>query len=396
MGMKVVVGGVLSLSPFSPGTAWDRLHYVLGLQALGHQVYFVEEVEPAWCRDRKGHPCPYEESVNREIFSHTLAAFDLLERSCQLYAGGELTTGLDRAGLADALHGADLLVNISGHVKSELVLECVGRRLYLDQDPVYTQLWHTEYGVDLGLGHHDVLFTMGTNIGTDESDIPTGGLCWHHTLPPVVLDYWPVPGADEGRKRFTTVASWGRYADLIYEGRPFGSKRAEFHRFAELASQVDQELELALGASGRHVEDVERLRQAGWTIRHAEELADVFAYQRYLAGSRAEIGITKGAYVEGRAGWIGDRSCHYLASGKPVLLQSTGLERTVPSGRGLITFRNIEDAAAGIEAINGDYPAHRRVARELAEEVFDARTVLTELVEAAMAAGAGSPGRIVP
>ena len=382
--MKVVVAGVLSLPPFSPGTAWDRLQYVLGLRSLGHEVLFVEEVESAWCRGRDGRHSPYEPSVNRERFCRTMAAFGLLDRSCQLYEGGRATAGLDVGKLTAALEGADLLINISGHAKSELVLGAVRRRAYLDQDPVYTQLWVAEYGADLGLDRHDVLFTVGNNIGTEASDIPTAGRRWHHTLPPVALDEWTATEPASGR--FTTVASWGRYGDLSYRGRSFRGKRAEFRRFADLPRRSGREFEVALANAGDHPEDARRLEQGGWTITDGATFADLEAYRRHAAASGAEIGITKGAYVEGRAGWIGDRSCHYLASGRPVLLQSTGLERTVPAGRGLLTFSDLDGAMEGVAAIERDHAAHCRAARELAEEFFDARTVLAELLDTALAA----------
>ncbi len=382
--MRIVIAGMLSLPPFSPGTAWDRLQYVLGLRSLGHDVLFVEEVESAWCRDQAGRRCPYEHSVNRARFQRTMADLDLLGSSCQLYEDGRATAGLDLTGLTAALQGADLLINISGHAKSARVLDAVGRRAYLDQDPVYTQLWVAEYDADLGLDRHDVLFTVGTNIGTEASDIPTAGVRWRHTLPPVALEHWRA--AEPANGRFTTVASWGRYGDLSYRGRSLGGKRAEFRRFADLPRRSTSEFEVALAGAGEHPKDARGLEQGGWTITDAATLADLEDYRRYLAASRAEIGITKGAYVEGRAGWIGDRSCHYLASGRPVLLQSTGLERTVPAGRGLLTFSDLEEAVEGVEEIERDHAAHCRAARELAEEFFDARRVLVDLVDTAMEA----------
>ena len=89
-------------------------------------------------------------------------------------------------------------------------------------------------------------------------------------------------------------------------------------------------------------------------------------YRAFIARSRAEIAIAKGAYVTGQAGWFGDRSSHYLASGKPVLAQSTGLEGVLPTGEGLVTFSSLEEAAAGAEAIDSRYEAHCRSARRLA------------------------------
>ena len=54
--MKIIVGGVLSRYPLVPGSVWHRLHYLLGLRKLGHDVYFVEEVDPSWCVVASGRP----------------------------------------------------------------------------------------------------------------------------------------------------------------------------------------------------------------------------------------------------------------------------------------------------------------------------------------------------
>ena len=375
--MKVVVGGVFSLPPFSAGTAWDRLHYVLGLRMLGHEVVFVEEVDSSLCVDSRGQPCSFERSVNRHTFVTTMRRFGLLGSACQICDGGRATAGLPLT----EVEGADLLLNISGHVKSDVVLEEVNRTAYLDQDPVYTQLWDAHYGVDLGLDRHDVLFTVSANVGSPRSPVPDGGRVWHRCLPAVVLEQWPVV-FDRAATRFTTVASLGRYADLSVGSRTYGSKREELLRFRTLPAQVPREFEIALR---REVDDgpVRRLAEAGWIVRDGAELGGLDGYRRFIAGSRAEIAIAKGAYVTGQAGWLGDRSAHYLASGKPVLAQSTGLEHVLPTGAGLVTFSSLEEAVAGAKAIEKDYEAHCRAARRLAEEHLAHEVVLPALLETA-------------
>lgn len=382
--MRVLVGASLSVPPFSAGTALDRAQYVLGLRALGHEAYLLEEVEEDWCFDRRGRRCDYAQSVNRASFEAVLERFDLRDRGCQLVRGTELSGGLAREALLRAIDGAELLLNVSGHVQSGDVLTRVRRRAYLDQDPVYTQLWHAAYGADIGLDRHDVLFTVGQRIGTEGSHIPDCGRRWEHTLPPVLPALWPTqPAGREGR--FTTVSSWGRYGDLEHEGRSYRSKQPEFMRFAELPALSESEFGLVLTGADGGDPALARLRAGGWRIRDRRAVAGIAAYQGFIAVSRAEIGIAKGAYVEGRAGWIGDRSCHYLASGKPVLAQSTGIEASLPVGEGLVTFSDLEEAAEGAHAITLDYERHARRARELANEVFDYRRVLPDLLEKAMA-----------
>ena len=382
-GLKIVIGSVFSLPPFSPGMAWNWLELVCGLRALGHEVYFVDEVDPRWCRDRSGAPVSFERSVNRAGFVEAMERFGLLSRACQIYDGGSATAGLSIRELETALSGADLLINISGHVKSELVLGSVARRAYFDQDPVFTQLWLAEYGVKLNFERDDFLLTVGLNIGTPHSPVPDGGLRWHPCLPAVALEHWPSIAPGE-RGRFTTVASFGSYAELEFHGSRYGTKRDEFMRLAGLPTMVEQELEVALRAPSGDP-DIERLRDEGWHLVEATSLGSLTAYQEYIAESRAEIGIAKHAYVKGNSGWFSDRTAHYLASGKPVVAQSTGYERCLPVGEGLLTFRTIEEAAEGIAQINADYARHCRAARAFAGEFLDYRKVLPPMIEGAMA-----------
>ena len=62
-------------------------------------------------------------------------------------------------------------------------------------------------------------------------------------------------------------------------------------------------------------------------------------------------------------------------------MQSTGIEGSLPTGKGLLTFRTLEEAVAGIETVNGDYLAHCRAARQIAEKYFDSAVVLGRLLE---------------
>jgi hypothetical protein len=381
--LKIIIGSVFVTSPFSPGIAWDWLHLVLGLQALGHEVVFVEEVPSHLCRGFDGRPCPPERSANRHHFRAAMERFDLLDRACQLHERTAFTEGLSRASLEAAIGGADLLINVSGHVKSDFILEAAARRVYFDQDPVFTQLWLAEYDVDLNIRPEDTLLTVGLNIGTPHSQIPDCGLKWHHCLPAVALEHWPLAAESNGRS-FTTVASFGSYKKLQFRGDWYRSKRETFRGMAALATRTEQQLEVALKAPPADP-DAALLREQGWKLVDSARLDSLASYQDYIAGSRAEIGIAKDAYVRGNSGWFSDRAAHYLASGKPVLAQSTGLERCLPTGRGLLTFSDVDEAAEGIAEINGDYAGHCRAARDLAEEFLDARKVMAAVVELAMA-----------
>ena len=379
--MRIIVAGVISLTPYAPGFAWNWLQLAVGLRKLGHDVYYVEDVEPSWCVDAAGKPCPLERSVNRHLFRSTMEHFGFMERACQIYDRGRSTIGLPLATLEQIAKDTDLVLNIAGHLKTESVLALPRRRAYLDQDPVYTQLWSAAYGKNLGFAQHDAFLTVGLDVGTNASPIPDCGLTWHPMLPAVVPECWDA-AVDLDSVAFTTIASWSGYGDLCYRGEMYQSKREEFVRFAALPRRVAQPFEVALRRHREEDPAVDGLRANGWRLADATAISDLDAYQQYIARSRAEVGIAKHAYVHGRSGWFSDRSAHYLVSGKPVLAQATGFERHLPTGRGLLAFSTLEEAAAGVESINGDYRAHCEAAREIAEEYLHYRKVLPPMLDA--------------
>ena len=394
--MKIILGAVISLPPVSAGCAWNRLQYVLGLRQLGHEVVFLEEVRPEWCVDATGHRCVYASSDNRRGFIEIMQQFDLMDHACQLYNAGEATAGLSLAALRKFAADADLLIDISGHVTTEFVLDSVGRRAYLDQDPVYTQLWRAEYGKDLRLNRYDVFFTVGLNVGTPFSPIPDCGIAWHATLPPVLLDQWPaVNDGAAPTAPFSTIASLYGYSDLQFRGEWYRTKYDEFRRFVELPRRTGDAFEVLLKNFSDDDEGVRLLRGHGWNVRKSNVTSDLFAYRDYIASSRGEIGITKGAYVKGRSGWFSDRTASYLASGRPALSQSTGFERCLPTGNGLLCFDTLDQAVAAADEIRSNYAAHCVAAREFAAAYLDARKVLPAMLETSTAAAMSTQQRVV-
>jgi hypothetical protein len=85
-------------------------------------------------------------------------------------------------------------------------------------------------------------------------------------------------------------------------------------------------------------------------------------------------------YVKANSGWFSDRSICYLASGRPVLAQDTGLENLYSTGEGLLTFSTMEEALSGVEQISEDYTRQARAARAIAEEYFESNKVLGRLL----------------
>lgn len=280
---------------------------------------------------------------------------------------------------AFAAAGPDAAVlNVMGFASRE-ELAADGPWTFLDIDPGYPQMWR-ELGLADLLAGHDRFVTLGANVGRPGCAIPDCGVEWIATPPPVDLDRW-APAPPGGA--FTTVATWRNpYGTVSFDGVTYGSRVHEFRKFIELPRLVGADFELALDVDAAETRDLAALERNGWRIVDPRQVAGTpAAYRDYVRGSRAELCVAQEMYVATRSGWLSDRSVCYLASGKPVLAQDTGLKDHYPVGEGLLTFSTVEEAAAGVEEIERDYVRHSAAARALAEEHFDARKVLGRLQE---------------
>jgi hypothetical protein len=255
-------------------------------------------------------------------------------------------------------------------------------KVYVDIDPGFTQFWQADPAIDFQVGGHDLYYTIGENIGTEACSIPTGGLDWRHTRPPVVLDLWPFVG-DAERSPFTTIANWrGPFGPIQYNGNTYGLKVHEFRKFIELPKSCSHPFEMALKIHLDEVDDLDRLRRNNWKIIEPADVAsDPADFRRYVQNSKAEFSVAQGVYVDTNSGWFSDRTAAYLASGKPALVQDTGFSDTYPVGDGLVPFRTMAEAVAGAERIARDYEEHCHAARQIAEEYFDSDKVLGRLID---------------
>jgi hypothetical protein len=376
------VSGAVANKPHNGGEAWVRLSWAVGLQRLGFQVYFVEQLAPELCQDADGAPVPFEDCGPAKYFHCVTNSFGLAGRASLIDPSGERTIGLCWPELLKAAAAAELLVNISGHLTSEALLRRIRRKVYVDIDPGFTQLWAVQGLGGSRLCGHEYHFTIGENIGTPACPIPADGIRWRRTRQPVVLDHWPLTSADH-TNRFTTIANWrGPYGPIEHQGKTFGLKVHEFRKFLELPRRAPGVFEIALNIHPADARDREALQSHGWNLTDPlEASSDPDAFRRYVQGSAAEFSVAQGIYVDTSSGWFSDRSVRYLASGKPVLVQETGFSRTLPVGAGLLSFRTLDEAVAGAERIVRDYDAHARAARAIAERYFDSDIVLGRLLD---------------
>jgi len=382
----IVVAGALAGKHRHGGSVWVRLSWAEALRELGFEVLFVEQLSAADCVDAVGRPADFEQSVNAAVFSGTTQAFGFGGDAALVCPDDGRVIGMSRDALLDRLDAAALLVNLSGHLRWRPALQRLPRRVFVDLDPGYMQIWHASGGDTAGLEGHELHFTVGTNVGTARCDLPTGGIRWRPIRQPVVLDRWPVPMSEECRdfSGFTTVASWrGGYGRPVWEGRSYGLKAEEFRRYASLPEATGLPFAAALDIHPSDAHDADCLRAGGWKLLDPSLVGDVEGFRRFVRRSGAEFSTAQAVYVETRSGWFGDSTVRYLASGRPALVQDTGFSEHLPVGEGLLSFDTPEQARAGAHAIVEDYARHSAAARALAERCFAPAPALAPLLDAA-------------
>jgi hypothetical protein len=380
--MQTVILGTRGTSRHQfAGSMWVRMQYMLGLLKLGVDAYWVDRL-------RRADPDDPYHSLDYRMwrFRRTMEDFGLGHRYCVVVEGGKEYFGLSKAQLRDVIDRAGLLLNISGYLPADCPLADVRRRAFIDVDPGFTQIWARQ--MDIHIDRHHAFFTVGQNVGGPGFNIPLGDVKWVPIVPPVCLDRWPAVPPNPKHDRFSTIADWRAAQDAMYDDEYYGGKRKEFLKVLRLPQDSGQHFELALCISMHDCEDIELLVGNGWKLDSPGDVAgDPRSYREFVQRSRAEFSVAKAGYVKSNCGWISDRTACYLASGKPALVQSTGFERHLPTGTGLLAFRNLEEALAGVREINANYTNHCRAARQLAEECFDSDVVLARILRHACGDG---------
>jgi hypothetical protein len=374
-----VIAGAISQMRGHGGLTWVLLQYLLGFKQLGWDVLFLDRLEPEMCVDAAGRPCPLERSINLEYLTEVMDRFGLGDAFSLSCGDGGARAGLSREEVVARATRAPLILNVMGVLTDRDILDLPTRRVFLDIDPGFGQMWR-ELGLADQFAGHDAYVTIGENIGRPDCTVPTCGLEWITTPQPVVLDEWPAH--DGGSGQFTTVASWrGLNGPVEYRGKTYGLRVHEFRKFFEVPKRSGQRFDIALDIHPNETRDLAALGEHGWSLTDPRAAAgDPWAYRTFIQESSCEFSVAKNLYVETASGWFSDRTICYLASGKPAVVQDTGLGELYPIGEGLLTFTTLDEAVAAVDEVATNYPRHARAAREIAEESFDSNKVLPRLL----------------
>jgi hypothetical protein len=384
--MIAVVTGLVGTYPFG-GMAYHYLQYALGLRQLGWQVVYLEDTG-RWFYDADQVTFTGAVEPTLRYLASTMRTFGFADDWCLRDPSGK-PHGPIALELDGLLRDTDLLLNVSGSCWLRPEYRRARHTLFIDTDPGYTQCLIGQAsaadadrdlrGIGELIAEHDHHATFAENIDDDDCEIPSTPFRWIPTRQPVVLSLWRVTPARRDQ-RFTTVMSWNPYAaPCHHDGRSYYGKQSELLKVRHLPQRAGQGFELAITGGGPTADLIEH----GWMIADAAEVsASPERYRRYIESSTAEFSVAKDMYVALKTGWFSERTTSYLASGRPAVVQDTGWSRRVPSGCGLRGFIEPDEAFAAVTAVSDNYDTEARAARAVAEEHFDSRRVLAELLRA--------------
>ena len=384
---RIVVTGFMGSCPIA-GVIWQHIHYVVGLQRLGHAVYYIEDSARL-----PYNPETFE--VNNE-FDYAARLLNRLSREfgfknrwafCARYLAGNPTAGLPLRRIRQLYRDADAILNICGAQEFNDDLLVSDRILYIESDPGVEQI-KIDKGVKATtnyLQRHRALFTFGENVGTKSFPVPTHGFKWLPTRQPVVTDLWKTQRAPPRAAVFTSVANWSTSGlkDITWRGDKYlWSKSREFLRFISAPKKSGETFELAT-----NIEDANtraKFLRNGWRLHSPLQLSvDYWLYRDYIRRSKGEFTVAKDQYIRLNTGWFSDRSACYLAAGRPVIIQETGFTKIYGGKAGLLSFRSLSEIVDAVKVINADYAKHSRAARALAREFFEAENVLKSILDRA-------------
>ena len=275
----------------------------------------------------------------------------------------------------------DLLWNFACSLRQPLLF-LFRRRVLIDGDPGHLQVSALTW--DMSIQDHHLFMSSGMNLHGRDCEVPTLGVRWHRFPQFVYLPMWEFASDPGVNAPFSSVTQW-TWEHLEFKGRALSvSKRDAYMRYVDLPRRAQRPFELAANIDpDDSTGDLESLRKMGWKLVNPHQVArNPSIYQNYIKRSRAEFCCPKPVHRELKTGWFSDRSAGYLASGRPVLAENTGFSEHLPTGRGLLSFSDFDQAVAGVAEIDRNYLQHMRAARELAQEHLSSEKCLPMLLAA--------------
>jgi hypothetical protein len=377
--LRIVLGSACLLGYPEGGGHWSAFRqYLSGFDELGHDVFWFELM-------RRSDPTRDAACLN--TFAERMAAWGFTGRWAVGIFEGDAPSGLDALDVRGVSSGqlrrviaeADMLWNFACMLRSPL-LQHFRRCVLIDLDPGIVQVSALQHDMDLAM--HDTRFTAGLNVGQPDSSVPLAAGPWLPAPVVVNLSLWTPNAAPPSDATFTSITHWG-WGELHLDGRVLSvSKRDAYMNYVEVPRRCGRDFELAANVDQRDpTGDLPRLSAGGWRLVDPKSVAfDVESYREYITHSRGEFCCPKPIYRDLRTGWVSDRSVAFLASGRPVIMENTGLDAHLPIGAGLLCFSDPDQAVEAVHAVDDSYAQHATAAREIAREYFATDRVLPRML----------------
>jgi hypothetical protein len=378
--LRIVLGSACLAGYPEGGGMWSLFRqYLYGLDALGHDVFWLELLRRS---------DPERDASLLRTFAERMSASGFTGRWAVAIFNGDAPTGLDAlevhgvspGHLRRVIADSDILWNFACMLRSPL-LQLFRRRALVDLDPGIIHVSALDY--DLDLATHHTRFTIGLNVGQPDSTVPLVGGDWVTTPPVVHMPLWSASSPPPSEAKFTSITQWG-WGELHLDGRVLSvSKRDAYMHYVDVPRRCGRDFELAANVDRRDpTGDLPRLTAGGWKLVDPQVVAfDPDAYRTYISNSRGEFCCPKPIYRDLRTGWVSDRSLAFLASGRPVIMENTGLDGHLPLGEGLLCFSDPDGAVAAVQEVDGSYERHAEAARDLAQDCFATERVLPRMLE---------------
>lgn len=375
--LRIIVTGLIAQYPLG-GMTWHYLQYLLGFMRLGHDIYYLEDTGQ-WPYNPQKNSVSKDCKFNVRYLHELMTRFELADKWAYCFPDEKQWFGLSGTKLEEIKRTADLLINVSGTLRNPWEYAKIDQRVFIDTDPVFTQLklLHGQKALQKMVDAHHIYFSFGETL---PGSVPLTGHNWLPTRQPIVLSEWD-PETNY-RNAFTTVMNWTSYTPIEYGDKTYGQKDIEFQRFMDLPGKVKSTiLELAINEHKKKRIPRSLLEHKGWILVDPEVVCpNLDSYRDYIQSSKAEWGVAKNGYVQGKVGWFSERSACYLASGRPVVVQDTGFSSVLPTEKGILPFKDLKEAEDAIIEVERNYKSHSIAARSIAEEYFDSEAVLTHLI----------------
>jgi glycosyltransferase involved in cell wall biosynthesis len=386
--LRIIVGGYIGTYCTS-GVTWDYIQYPVGLNLLGHDVFYLEDTLGKYCHYFEGYEWDDVSPIVNYIRT-TMNYFGLNNRWAYRDEMTGNTYGMSQEKLKEICSTADVFINVSHSTFMRDEYINIPKRVLIDSDPMFTQIQdlekydNSDEKIKEMFSRFNYLFSFGENINGADSKVPLFDREWKTTRQPVCMKYWINNNPKQG-KNFSTVMNMSARKKILYKNEHWGQKDIEFKKFLDLPKKFKKagfDIVLNCSSDNKDIINKKDILSSGWNILEPGiTIKDINNYKDFIHNSFGEFSVAKETYVKSNSGWFSGRSACYLASGKPVIVQDTGWSDYIRNGNGLFGFKTEDDALSALEQVTSDPEKHSDAALQIADEYFNSDKVLTKLLE---------------